>query len=518
MDTRRALLMTRLSSSDTDDSTSPQRQEEQTTAVATARAWQVVGHAVDLGVSALKTPPLERPELKIWLTEKINEWEILIFWRLDRFVRSAIDMAAMIEWSRKNKKVLVSASEPWFDLSTDVGQALALMVSVFANMEAKATRDRVLDSHKYLRTTPRWAGGPPPYGYMSIPNPDLTEDGRSAGRILVPDPTAVKVINEMFSDAESGKSPNSIYLDLAEKGITSPPDRQRELLGKSLKGAPWSRNAVVRILRNQSLFGYKMRDVVAPDPSRKKQIKVIGRELIRDANGMPVRFADRLVNERQFWNVQRILDERTQVHTRTNNTALLLDVALCSCGRKMHCKPTRARGKLYHYYVCASLATLDSCGSKSYRAEELESFVAEQFLMAAGSIEVSRRVYIPGSTHQDEMEQISSAVAFLTEQQISAGPLQRQVIQSKMATHEARYAVLAALPVVEPHWEVQGLGVTYGERWEAAWNERDTEELRSLLLLSGIRFTLDRRQGTINVSHLASGYLDNKMITGSQSL
>jgi site-specific DNA recombinase len=517
MDTKRALLMTRLSAfSDDDDTTSPVRQEQQTRAVATARDWSVVGHAVDLGVSALKTAPLDRPELKIWLTEKINEWDVMIFWRLDRFVRSAIDMAAMISWTQKHQKVLVSASEPWFDLSTDIGQVLALLVSVFANMEAKATRARVLDSHRYLRTTKRWPGGPPPYGYLTVDNPDRAE----GGKILVPDPEVQEVINWLFFEAEAGKAPNSLYAPLDEQGIPSPIERRRKLQGnppgnpKTGEITRWSRQSVIDILHNEALLGFKTRDVHAESPTAKSGKKVIGREIVRDEQGMPVRCAEPIVDKRLFDNVQHILKLRGFTRTRTSGASMLLDIVFCAepCGYKWHMAHTKVRGKPYNYYRCGSKSrhATDDCGSKAYRAEKLEQFVSEQFLMIAGDIEVTQRVFIPGSTHQDDMREIRAAMEFLTDQQLSAGPLQREVLQQKLSLHETRYAELAELPVVDPHWETHSLGMTYGDLWEQAGDS--SEAKRTLLLQSGIKVYLNRREGTINVTHLASGHLEEKMM------
>jgi hypothetical protein len=82
----RALSALRLSVL-TDETTSPERQRAANEGAASAVGAEIIGEAVDLGVSASKTTPFEGPELGAWLTRP-DEFDVIVWWRFDRAVRS----------------------------------------------------------------------------------------------------------------------------------------------------------------------------------------------------------------------------------------------------------------------------------------------------------------------------------------------------------------------------------------------------------------------------------------------
>src|SRR3954467_237244 len=82
----RAFVAVRLSDL-TDNTTSPARQKEAGESCAASIGARVVGYAPDLGVAASKKTPFERPELGAWL-KRPEEYDVIVFWRLDRAVRS----------------------------------------------------------------------------------------------------------------------------------------------------------------------------------------------------------------------------------------------------------------------------------------------------------------------------------------------------------------------------------------------------------------------------------------------
>lgn len=94
----RALSAVRLSV-ETDETTSPGRQRAANEGAAASVGARIIGEAVDLGVSASKTTPFERPELGPWLAQP-DSFDVLCFWRFDRAVRSMADMNALVQWAR----------------------------------------------------------------------------------------------------------------------------------------------------------------------------------------------------------------------------------------------------------------------------------------------------------------------------------------------------------------------------------------------------------------------------------
>ncbi|HEV8560546.1 MAG TPA: recombinase family protein, partial [Actinophytocola sp.] len=91
----RALSVVRLSSL-RDESTSPERQREHNLSTIDRNGWTLAGEAEDLDVSATRYSPMERPELGNWLGDRASEFDVIVFWRLDRFIRSLFDFTEII--------------------------------------------------------------------------------------------------------------------------------------------------------------------------------------------------------------------------------------------------------------------------------------------------------------------------------------------------------------------------------------------------------------------------------------
>jgi len=124
----RALIVVRLSRL-TDASTSPERQLEKCRELCEQRGYEVVGIAEDLDVSASATTPFDRPQLGDRLANRFNEFDVLVFFRADRIVRRLFDLSDLIRWSREHSVTLVSATESYFDLSSEFGDIIALLVA-----------------------------------------------------------------------------------------------------------------------------------------------------------------------------------------------------------------------------------------------------------------------------------------------------------------------------------------------------------------------------------------------------
>ena len=73
---------------------------------AETQGYAVVGNFEDLGVSAGKTTPFERPDLGKWLSpERLHEWDVLVFSKIDRAFRSTNDCVEFAKWTKANKKI-----------------------------------------------------------------------------------------------------------------------------------------------------------------------------------------------------------------------------------------------------------------------------------------------------------------------------------------------------------------------------------------------------------------------------
>src|SRR5699024_12053218 len=103
MTQQRALLAIRLSVR-TDETTSPERQEEACRSAATHYGLSVAGVASDIDVSATKTTPWERPELGKWLNDRSHEFD-----RSEEHtseLQSRFDLVCRLLLEKKNNKIL----------------------------------------------------------------------------------------------------------------------------------------------------------------------------------------------------------------------------------------------------------------------------------------------------------------------------------------------------------------------------------------------------------------------------
>jgi site-specific DNA recombinase len=92
---------------------------------AKSHGYEIVGRFEDLGISAGKTTPFERPDLGKWLApERLQDFDVLVFAKIDRAFRSTIDSAPNVtvpmicvefaKWTKANRKILafVAGSRP----------------------------------------------------------------------------------------------------------------------------------------------------------------------------------------------------------------------------------------------------------------------------------------------------------------------------------------------------------------------------------------------------------------------
>jgi site-specific DNA recombinase len=501
MSTSRALSVVRLSSLK-DESTSPERQREHNLGTIDRNGWTLAGEAEDLDVSATRYSPMERPELGNWLGHRANEFDVIVFWRLDRFIRSLFDFTEIIRWCEANGKNLVSATEP-FDLNTPFGRAIAGILAVLAELEARTIRERVLDAHRKLRTDGRWAGGPPPYGYVSAPR-------EGGGRRLVIDPETRAVVIKAADQVIRGASLVSIARDFNARGILTNLDRNAVQQGRELdpeNRRSWDQTGLSRILRNPATMG----------------IQVAGRQrseqkVIRGEDGRPRRVAEPLLSQDTWDRLQRALDNRTVTKSRTATTSPLLGVTVCGqCGRPIYHKiKTGSGGKVHRYYTCPGRNGVTApCPDTYFLAWQVEEFTEDHFLNhrlnmeptpvgstdpipVLGDAPVQRRVLIPGEDHAAELVEVEQAIRDLIADR-SAG-LYRSApavaeYTRQMTVLEQDHEQLSALPSRPDQWCWESTGQT----WRDLWSTLDVEGRRTVLRDSGVQVTLAPRDWSISV-------------------
>ncbi|MFC8274983.1 recombinase family protein [Streptomyces sp. NPDC057271] len=487
----------------TDETTSPERQREADDVAAAAHnisfgEGDQLREAVDLDVSASKVSPFDRPALGGWLARP-DDFDVLVWWRFDRAIRSMSDMQNLAEWARKHRKVLLFAEGigggpmvlDFRNPMDPMSELMMLMLAFAAQVESQSIKDRVTGAMAAIRKMPlRWRGGRPPYGYMVVPMP--AEHG-GVGWTLVPDPDAVKVIERIVRELFDGMTISAIAAGLNQDKVPSPRDHwavkmKREKGGKTggAKGShvvrdvfKWTPAVITRMLRNESLLGWKMHK---------------GKP-VRDAEGNPIMQTEQPIMTRaEFDAIGAVLDARSiENGDRHDTDALLLRVIHCdSCGGRMYLsKPTKNGASVNPFYKCNSHARGDVCElPANVRAQWVDDYVSAEFLRLVGPVQTKHTVEIPG---YDPAPELHATLAEFEEHQRQHGRQKSQhaarAWQERADALDNRIAELESREKTEPQRIVTPTGRTFADEWA----EKDTAGRRAMLIEAGVR--LDVRRG-----------------------
>lgn len=470
-----------------DPTTSPIRQREAITAEAERRGLTIIGWAEDLGTSAAKVAPWDRPELGPWL-QRPDEYDALIFWKLDRLCRSVADFAAMVGWAQPSpqhpfvhhslpavdrpKNLVSTAGE--VDLSTNAGKAMATVVAVFAQLEADIIAERVNDARTQLYVEKRWHGGRYPYGYR----PERIETG---GWRLTVDPETSSVLTELIDRMLAGEPAFAVALDYDRRGIPTPKG-----------GDSWRKVNISGMLRSRALLGEYTFKGITDDGLPGESVR-----------------ADALIPLSKFNDLQALLAGNGK-RQRQTGAHMLLDVAVCAeCGSPMYLRTMRQKTAdktavtgTYRYLGCGGnwSRRVDCSAKASVRAEKVEDMVSEVLLANIGDLEVVRQERVSGVDYTAEIDEqlaqlkrLAGMAAAVADDDAMAG-----VYAELITEREARIRELRSYPSQTAGVREVGTGKTYREVFEAA----EAVGKRRLLLEAGVRVEVRkaRPDGVVGLS------------------
>lgn len=518
---KRALTASRISVKK-DESTSIERQEEITAAKVEQLGARLVGGVRDENVSATKVNPFRRRQLGPWLRDRPDEFDVLIFWRMDRAVRSMRDLHLLIEWAREKRKEIVfcegPGSEYRFDFSEaeddgsqDMAVIFATVISWAAKLEARAISERVKSSHKWLREHGEWGGGVMPYGLM----PERV-DGQKRGWRLVHNPDTIEVLEEIIGRVIEGEKLLPICRDLNERGVLTPRDYWDKVKGRERDTRRrWSTNSLKLILRSRALLGEWIYDG----------------ELNVDSDGEPIDRCEPITDRTQWGDLQAALDALSmgekQKYSEENP---LLGAAFCPrCGLPYYLKQDKQKGRVYTSLSCSSRSgdQHETCHQPTVSLLYALEITTQITLMQIGHYEVMRRVYVPGDDQSEEKARLENRIRDLEEEYDTRSSMTKDRYRQRMSGLEAKLKKIGANPVREASFKWVGTGTTY----EQAWSSMDAAGRLKLLSDLGIRVYIGRGEGPaadqalrdlgeIGVSHRMSVVLDesqtDKLIAGVQ--
>ncbi|WP_083420708.1 recombinase family protein [Mycolicibacterium llatzerense] len=480
---------------------------------AQSKGYTVVGSFEDLGVSAGKTTPFERPDLGKWLAaERLHDWDVLVFSKIDRAFRSTRDCVDFAQWTKDNRKILAFAGDGVvLDYLHPAGDSLDQMMSeffiyigsFFAQIELNRFKTRATDRLSVLTMTDRVSHGVAPLGYRTVPHPSGT------GKALELDPEGQSLLHQIKDRlVYESWSLTAIVEWLNESG-------HQTNRAKASGGGRWSVTTLKRTLTSQRLQGYRTTSVYEPaptkaDPDRKKRA---GEKVVLDHAGQPIRMAEPVFDPDDWEKLQAALAKRTSsgkarqmtdnplggvgycgciLHKpdckyqgwpgpRGENSGPPCDCPVCGYSLSLH-RRTSSSGKVHIYVRCGS--THNKCRGAE-RLDQIESVIDELFLDQFGDREVTKMVFVPGEDRSAELTQTEQSLERLRWESDNGLIDDERLYQSRLAGLVLRKRELSANTVIAARWEKVGTGKTYRE----LWSDPDTDR-RQVLRDSNIRFIL----------------------------
>ncbi|MEV0650179.1 recombinase family protein [Phytomonospora sp. NPDC050363] len=440
-------------SRDAEESTSIERQREAIEAWALANGHTMVEFVPDVDVSG-SIHPEERRELGPWLTDplKADSYDAIVAYRLDRVSRRLFHTVDMLKWADAHGKTLVSVTEG-FDLSTPLGRMFFAIIAVIAEGELEAIRSRARDSFQQLQKVGRWRGGSVPYGYRAVRNPN------GDGYVLEPDPETSTIVQEIFTRVAKGEPRLAVAADLTKRGLVTPQGK-KGWTGPSIK---------VMVTRKAALGQIE---------SKQDGLLV----LLRDEHGLPLQRADPIVTTELWKQANEAVRDAARPLKRARQTAPLLRLVYCAkCDEPLY-RFSNGHSKDFFYRCSGKTVRYNACTSTPVPAEGLHRYVEDLFLDEVGDAPRRERVFVPGEDNTERMTELREAIRALTERQTNAGPVQAEIIQETITSHETEYAALATVGIRKARYEYRETG----ETWTAWWKRTTWDERRTVLLNAGI--------------------------------
>jgi len=127
-----------------------------------SQEWELLEHYIDDGYSAKN---LDRPAMQRLITDAKNKkFDVVVFYKLDRLVRSVSDLDNLLKIFDANNIAIRSVTEA-FDTTTAIGRFLITLVAAMAQWERETISERVSINMLQKAKIGEWPGGIPPYGY-----------------------------------------------------------------------------------------------------------------------------------------------------------------------------------------------------------------------------------------------------------------------------------------------------------------------------------------------------------------
>lgn len=327
----------------------------------------------------------DRPKLaRLLAAARAGRFDLVLVYRVDRFSRSVRGLAHLLDELDSAGVAFRSATEP-FDTTAPAGRMMVQMLAVFAEFERATIIDRVINGMERKAARGEWCGGSRPHGYLV---------DADTGKLIVKEdeaPIPPRIFDTYVHKRVGAKE---IATQLNDHGH------------RTKNGRPWSRDAVLTVLRNRAYVG-----------------EVFFREAYYPSSHPA------LVDTSTFEAAQEILRVRGEDHTkRAGNSSDYLMSGRITCPLcDKHYLGNAANGNKYRYryYTCYSRLRYGkkTCAADRLPADQLEEAVVEALLATY--------------ERSDLMDEAIRGVAERHDQMKEQHVAERTAVRSELASAEA---------------------------------------------------------------------------------
>ncbi|MFC8583249.1 recombinase family protein [Streptomyces sp. NPDC057217] len=467
--------------SETDSQASPKMQRDKGIAyIRSQDNWTHVDTDYsDVGLSGYD-PNVVRPGFERLMADaKAGKFDVVVIYMLSRLTRQGAAEALKIQQElAKCGVAIVSTQEPFINTSDDnpFGVAFFALIAGLAHQESKNKSKFIKDTLVQLKAHGSHSSGPVPFGFdVETTQVDgltirLLKPGPRSDEPIGPTSTPADTVEYALTQAEDGHGSSAIATKLTEKRARTPlaslddeaAKGRREAAQKRRKSGAgdaadyeWSATTVDRILRDPRLAGFAIGTV---DPKSKR------REILRDAEGEPVRPHTGFREPAAWYRMQAQLDgrQRTERRDRTGERTFLgswgkLRCGLCGAGvtvsngdKSYVCNLRRSVGDAPRHKLRVPQAEADAIIAGRVWARisaldpddpediELLAAAAERFAKQGADPEAAEEL----AEQEAQLEHVQQSIRELSEDRESyAGPTARKAFQDTMrkyAAHEER--------------------------------------------------------------------------------
>lgn len=380
----------------------------------------------------------DRDGFEAWLNDaRTGACDVLVPYNTDRLTREGLNAAASILDTIEGKDPATgrAAHRPvrlvdCFGLDSLHGDAFRFRFVIQAEVgraERERIRQRNRDRSRRLRNAGRWAGGPVPFGYRVVDNPD------GPGKALDIEPTEAEAIRQAAEEVLAGDTLGKVARRLNHAGV------------KPRRAPEWHRHTLRRVLTGDHIVG---------------RMTVNGR-LARDAEGEILAPFPPVLTVAQLTALRAALaDGKPPVRTGRAPAHLLSGLLSChSCGHTLSAS-ARKTGRFYRCYsrgrggVCERPVVVS--------ASAIEPYVTDRYLATVGHTPLYKeRTVVCGLEELAAVEEeIKEALADLaTDAQADTfAHLQRLQARQKELSERG----------TDRRTELVPTGQTVAEHWEAA--------------------------------------------------